>query len=103
MVGLVISFASTTAFLAVETLSENGNGRTMLLCRDVFAKFGQTNPSDPNTLGMRRLHLQKETRERKSYGIDQPLFLILFEVGQIENEMHKNIGEGFHYYYYYLV
>lgn len=38
---------------------------------------------------MRRPLLRKETGERKSYAIDQPLFLILFEVGQIENEMHK--------------
>lgn len=75
MVGVAIGFASTTAFPAVETLSENGKG--------------QTKPSDPTGLGMRRPLLLSETGERKSYAIDRPLFLILFEVGQIENEMHK--------------
>ncbi|KAL0307613.1 UNVERIFIED_CONTAM: hypothetical protein Scaly_2976800 [Sesamum calycinum] len=54
-----------------------------------FAKLGQTKPSDPTGLGMRRPLLRKETGERKSYAIDRPLFLIFFEVGQIENEMHK--------------
>lgn len=54
-----------------------------------FAKLGQTKPSDPTGLGMRRPLLLSETGERKSYAIDRPLFLILFEVGQIENEMHK--------------
>jgi hypothetical protein len=38
---------------------------------------------------MRRPLLRKETGERKSYAIDRPFFLILFEAGQIENEMHK--------------
>lgn len=54
-----------------------------------FAKLGQTKPSDPTGLGMRRPLLLSETGERKSYAIDRPPFLILFEVGQIENEMHK--------------
>lgn len=65
-----------------------------------FAKLGQTKPSGPTGLGMRRPFLRKETRERKSYAIDRPLstdfesiglpfFLILFEAGQIENEMQK--------------
>lgn len=65
-----------------------------------FAKLGQTKPSSPTGLGMRRPFLRKETRERKSYAIDRPFrsdfesiglpfFLILNEAGQIENEMKK--------------
>lgn len=33
--------------------------------------------------------MRKETGERKSYAIDRPFFLILFEAGQIETEMLK--------------
>lgn len=65
-----------------------------------FAKLGQTKPSGPTGLGMRRPFLRKETRERKSYAIDRPFrsdfesiglpfFLIFDEAGQIENEMQK--------------
>ena len=65
-----------------------------------FAKLGQTKPSGPTGLGMRRPFLRKETRKRKSYAIDRPFrsyfesiglpfFLILNEAGQIENEMQK--------------
>ena len=65
-----------------------------------FAKLGQTKPSGPTGLGMRRPFLRKETGERKSVAIDRPFrsyfesiglsfFLILFEAGQIENEMQK--------------
>lgn len=63
-----------------------------------FAKLGQTKPSGPTGLGMRRPFLRKETRERKSYAIDRPfrsyfesigLSLIFHEVGKIENEMQK--------------
>lgn len=65
-----------------------------------FAKLGQTKPSSPTGLGMRRPFLRKETRERKSYAIDRPFrsdfesrglpfFIILNEAGQIENEMQK--------------
>lgn len=42
---------------------------------------------------MRRPFLRKETGEKKSYAIDRPFFLILFEAGQIENEMQK-YGKG---------
>nr|GMC59162.1 NADH dehydrogenase subunit 7 [Ipomoea batatas] len=38
-----------------------------------FAKLGQTKPSDPTGLGMRRPLLRKETGERKSYAIDRTL------------------------------
>lgn len=59
------------------------------------AKLGQTKPSGPTGLEMRRPF---ETRKRKSYAIDRPFrsdfesiglpfFLILFEAGRIENEM----------------
>ena len=70
-----------------------------------FAKLGQTKPSGPTGLGFpRRKDLRKETRERKSYAIDRPfrsdfesiglpLLIILFEAGQIENEMQKE-GKG---------
>ncbi len=62
------------------------------------AKLGQTKPSGPTGLRMRRPFLRKETRKRKSYAIDRPFrsdsesiglsfFLILFEAGRIENEM----------------
>lgn len=62
------------------------------------ALLGQTKPSGPTGLGMRRPFLRKETRKRKSYAIDRPFrsdfesiglsfFLILFEAGRIENEM----------------
>jgi len=65
-----------------------------------FAKLGQTKPSGPTGLGMRRPFLRKETRERKSYAIDRPFrsdfesiglpfFLIFDEAGQIEKEMQK--------------
>lgn len=65
-----------------------------------FAKLGQTKPSGPTGLGMRRPFLRKETRERKSYAIDRPFrsdfesiglpfFIIFVEAGQIENEMQK--------------
>lgn len=62
-----------------------------------FAKLGQTKPSGPTGLGMRRPFLRKETRERKSYAIDRPFRsyfestrpLIFHEAGQIENEMQK--------------
>lgn len=65
-----------------------------------FAKLGQTKPSGPTGLGMRRPFFRKETGEIKSYAIDRPFrssfesiglsfFLILFETGQIENEMQK--------------
>lgn len=89
MVGVAIGFASTTAFPAVERLSENGKHKQCRCAGMRFAKLGQTKPSGPTGLGMRRPLLRKETRERKSYAIDRPLFLILFEAGQIENEMHK--------------
>ena len=66
-----------------------------------FAKLGQTKPSGPTGLGMRRPFLRKETPERKSYAIDRPFrsdfesseaapfFLIFDEADQIENEMQK--------------
>lgn len=65
-----------------------------------FAKLGQTKLPGPTGLGMRRKGLRKETGERKSYAIDRPFrsdfesiglpfFLILFEAGQIKNEMQK--------------
>lgn len=65
-----------------------------------FAKLGQTKPSGPTGLGMRRPFLRKETRERKSYAIDRPFrsdfesiglspFRILVEAGRIENEIYK--------------
>lgn len=46
MVGAAIGFASTTAFPAVERLSENGKGRTNnVVVRGMrFAKLGQTKP-----------------------------------------------------------
>jgi hypothetical protein len=50
MVGVAIGFVSTTAFPAVERLSENGKGRTNKECRCAgmrFAKLGQRKPSDP--------------------------------------------------------
>ena len=71
-----------------------------------FAKLGQTKPSGPTGLGMRRPFLRKETGEIKSYAIDRPFrsdfesiglsfFLILFEAGRIENEMQKSGKEAF--------
>lgn len=41
MVGVAIGFASTTAFPAVETLSENGKGHVVVRGCDLFAKLGQ--------------------------------------------------------------
>lgn len=91
MVGVAIGFASTTAFPAVERLSKNGKGRTNnVVVRGMrFAKLGQTKPSGPTGLGIRGPLLRKEAGERKSYAIDRPLFLILFEAGPIETEMLK--------------
>ena len=74
-----------------QTLSENGKGRhKQCRCAGMrFAKLGQRKTSGPTRLGMRRPFLRKETGERKSYAIDRPFFIILFEAGQIENEMQK--------------
>lgn len=73
MVGVAIGFASTTAFPAVERLSENGKGRTNnVVVRGMrFAKLRQTKPSGPTGLGIRAPLLRKEAGERKSYAIDR--------------------------------
>lgn len=91
MVGVAIGFASTTAFPAVETLSENGKGRTMSLCGDAICQAGANKAVRPYRIRNAKASPPKGDRgkERKSYAIDRPLFIIFFEVGQIENEMHK--------------
>ncbi|KAK8572924.1 hypothetical protein V6N12_028964 [Hibiscus sabdariffa] len=69
------------------------------------AKLGQTKPSGPTGLEMRRPFLRKETRKRKSYAIDRPFcsdfesiglsfFLILFEADRIENEIASSCSCG---------
>ena len=48
MVGVAIGFASTTAFPAVETLSENGKGRVVVRGCDLPSWGKQSRPTLPD-------------------------------------------------------
>lgn len=65
MVGVAIGFASTTAFPAVERLSENGKGRTMLLCGDAICQAGANKAVRPYRIRNAKASPEKGDRGKR--------------------------------------